>query len=125
MTYAKWPGWTLIAPLMVVGVASARWISESLPSCLFHKQTGLLCPGCGATRSALALGEGRIVEAVQLNALFVLMVLGGGIWILLSGAQVRYPQVGWLRIFRWRIGFLWAALVLVAAFGILRNTPWI
>ncbi|PTW91242.1 uncharacterized protein DUF2752 [Microbacteriaceae bacterium MWH-Ta3] len=48
--------------------------------CPIHATTGLLCPGCGGQRAAVALVRGDIAGAIRLNAtLFVappLMVLG-------------------------------------------------
>lgn len=116
-----WPFWVLVAPLMIVGVASARWIGSSLPTCLFHQQTGLHCPGCGATRAALALGEGKVGVALQNNFLFVFWVLFGGAWIVLSATRERFPEVKWLRPFQWRLWFLWAILAALFVFTLLRN----
>jgi len=44
------------------------------PPCPFHALTGLLCPGCGATRALAALVHGNIAEAVHWNALFVILL---------------------------------------------------
>ena len=38
--------------------------------CLFHRITGLLCPGCGNSRAALALLQLDIFSALQYNLLF-------------------------------------------------------
>lgn len=40
--------------------------------CLFHKLTGLMCPGCGNSRAAMALLELNIRAALQYNLLFPL-----------------------------------------------------
>ncbi len=87
------------------------------PACPFHQATGLLCPGCGATRALAALLHGRLEQAWHLNALFVLLLpfalgyaavalrreLGGNTW------PVVRPTVIY--------GLLGAAL----AFTVLRN----
>src|ERR1700730_11026146 len=44
------------------------------PACIFHSLTGLDCPGCGAQRAASALLHGEILEALDYNILFVLMI---------------------------------------------------
>jgi hypothetical protein len=71
----------------------------------------------------MGMAEGRWLEAFGYNGLFVVGVVLGGIWIVLSGVQVRYPEVRWLGGFRFRIWFLWVALGMLLAFGVLRNMP--
>ena len=44
------------------------------PQCPIHEYLGLLCPGCGATRALAALLRGHLAEALQFNALFVLLL---------------------------------------------------
>ena len=119
----KWPPWVLFAPLILLGVAAARWLVGSLPPCVFHEKTGLLCPGCGATRAALALGEGRWLEAFQNNAFFVMTVILGLTWIVMSAVALRFPQLACLGGFRWRLNFLWWVLATLLIFLILRNVP--
>lgn len=42
--------------------------------CIFRKITGLYCPGCGATRSIIALLKGNIKASFSYNPLFFLML---------------------------------------------------
>ena len=44
------------------------------PSCPLHACTGLLCPGCGATRALAALVHGNLVQALVLNPLVILLL---------------------------------------------------
>lgn len=90
------------------------------PVCLFHKLTGLNCPGCGATRSLYALLHGNFTLAFRDNALFVLALAAlaaRGLWFaagFISGRPAGIfppPKSLWI--------FLAAALV----FGVLRNLP--
>ena len=39
--------------------------------CLFHRVTGLLCPGCGNTRAALALMRFQFRKAFSYNPMFL------------------------------------------------------
>src|SRR5208282_1865335 len=53
------------------------------PICLFHRLTGLNCPGCGGTRSVYALLHGNFRLALKDNALFVILIAAAsarGIW---------------------------------------------
>ena len=51
---------------------------EGVP-CVFHEWTGLLCPGCGLTRAAQALLDGKPLLALSYNPLFPLYILYAGI----------------------------------------------
>jgi hypothetical protein len=42
------------------------------PQCIFHRVTGLDCPGCGAQRALHQLLHGNVIAALRLNAMFVL-----------------------------------------------------
>lgn len=101
----------------------APWLGERMPDCLFYETTGLLCPGCGATRSALAVHEGNWSGAIRNNALFAGGLVLGGIWIVFAAAGERFPAVKGLRFFRFRLWFLWAILGALVVFALLRNVP--
>ncbi|HEX6749706.1 MAG TPA: DUF2752 domain-containing protein [Longimicrobium sp.] len=42
------------------------------PRCLLYVLTGIYCPGCGVLRATHALLHGRILQALDYNALYVL-----------------------------------------------------
>lgn len=120
-------GWLLpvggaVCLLVAVGIlcrfdpAGNRWF----PPCVFHKLTGLHCPGCGSTRAMYQLLHGQIGAALRLNALAVLALPFLGYWV--------------ARALCGRAGRQWPALsvpslaarglaVGVIAFWILRNIP--
>jgi len=88
------------------------------PFCLFHRMTGLQCPGCGSLRALHQLLHGNVLEALRLNALLVL----------------SFPLVSWLLarsaapLFGLRVrplcirpAWVWTTFALVAIFGIARN----
>lgn len=87
-----------------------------LPGCPFHALTGLYCPGCGTTRALHALLHGNLAQAVAMNPLAVLTM---PLFPLLYLHQ-RHPQFPTLR--RMADGRAW--LILVLAFALLRNLPW-
>ncbi len=91
------------------------------PRCALHGLTGLHCPGCGATRCLHALLHGDVGQAAAYNVLFLCFLpflAAGGVriwWALLTGRPLpawRLP--GWV---------VWAVLVVVVVFGVVRNLP--
>jgi hypothetical protein len=104
-------------------LSMAPWLSERLPNCLFYEKTGLLCPGCGATRAALALNNGDWFGAMRNNILFVSGLGLSGLWVVVSAVSEKFPELKKLRVFRFRLLFLWWILGAVAAFTLLRNIP--
>ena len=119
----KWPCWVLLVPLSIMLLAIAPWLSERMPNCLFHEKTGLFCPGCGATRSALDLSNGDWFGAMRNNVLFVSSLGLSGVWIVVSAVSEKFPEVKKLRVFRFRLWFLWWILATLIAFTLLRNIP--
>jgi hypothetical protein len=95
------------------------------PVCLFHRATGLYCPGCGATRAAYALLHGRVLEAMRDNVMFVaalpLLVYLTSTWLRHAWRRDAWPEVpvepG--RWSAWSAGFV----ALMLAFMIARNLP--
>jgi hypothetical protein len=89
------------------------------PACPIHLYLGFLCPGCGATRALAALLRGRVMEAMRLNALFVLLLP-----IALAGAIESYRRALRPERFRWPqppAAALYATLVVAAIFTVARN----
>jgi hypothetical protein len=109
--------------LLVAGVVLFRFDPARYrfyPVCIFHQTTGLLCPGCGSLRAAHQLLHGHLLAALHDNALLVLS-LPPLVWL---GARLARRQIkGELAAFTVRPAWLWFALVLFLAFGILRNLP--
>lgn len=97
----------VLAPFAVLSIAD-------LPVCLTATLTGLPCPGCGLTRAGLALLQGDLALAFELNPLAPLVipvaVLG------LGTIAIRYVLTGrtdYRRWVIWLVGLLAAALVVV------------
>lgn len=89
-------------------------------ACVFHRVTGLYCPGCGGTRAMHALVHFDLPGALAMNALpFVAAPLLGLLFLrhattlpALAERATRFTASPWF----------WAALV--GGFTVLRNLPW-
>jgi len=90
------------------------------PLCVFHRLTGLQCPGCGGLRAVHHLLHGEVITAFRFNQLFVLAL----------------PLAGWFTFRRlWRgsrpkpisprvqARWAWGTLAVLIAFWILRTLP--
>ena len=84
------------------------------PVCPIHHFTGLLCPGCGATRAMAALLHGRFADAMQLNMLFVTVMLPCGLFYL----ALALGRGRWARV---PLPAVWAFGAAEAVFTIARN----
>ncbi len=87
------------------------------PPCLWHRLTGLYCPGCGSTRALYCLAHGDIAGACRKNLLLVLALPVVGLWL---AAAWRWSSWRSAQVPAWLLAVLAAAAVL---FGILRNLP--
>lgn len=93
VTFALRPLWT--------------WLGPNLRPCLLREASGVPCPTCGATRGALALLEGRVVDALQLNPLVTVaaaaFIIGGLVaplwaWRRGTAPTLPLPLPGWSRL---------------------------
>ncbi len=90
------------------------------PYCIFHRTTGLLCPGCGSLRALHQLLQGHLAAACHCNALLVLSLPLLG-WFGLRVALAKFR--GLPASLTLRPAWLWCALLLLVVFGVLRNLP--
>ena len=96
---------------------AADWLL-GLYQCPIHALTGLLCPGCGGTRSIKALLQGRGVLAVHENPAAVLLVLAALLRYLEGILQACGREVHLLPRKRW---FWYVMIGLVLVWAVLRN----
>lgn len=92
--------------------------SSLYPPCVFRAMTGWLCAGCGATRAAHQLLHGNIVEAMRLNAMFV---IGAPVVLLGAAAEARASLQGRTLAIVRRPWIGWTMLTLLVGWGVLRN----
>lgn len=76
---AAWLG-LLLPPLLLLGLLLANSLNHDglraavqrlSPGCIFHRLTGISCPGCGGTRALIALIDGHPLAALHYNWLWL------------------------------------------------------
>ena len=99
-----------------VAVCALAFVGEPgrspwLPSCLFHRLTGVWCPGCGNTRALHALTHGELLASLRNNILLIPALLT-------LGALALRPRLALSP----RLCAVVATVVIL--FFVLRNLPW-
>jgi hypothetical protein len=90
--------------------------------CLFHRLTGLECPGCGMTRAFHALTHGHVDEALGFNLLSLPLFIALAVVLVLDLVYIA-------RGFRISLGVPvraitlceWGGVTLVMLYAVLRN----
>jgi hypothetical protein len=88
-----------VASFIAIGAAAILYrfdpaVVHFFPQCVFHKLTGLQCPGCGTTRALHHLLHGDIAGAFRLNAM-LFVVAPFGVVASVSRRFVTHPVTGW------------------------------
>jgi hypothetical protein len=94
------------------------------PACLFHKVTGLYCPGCGGTRAFVYLIHGHPLLSLWYHP-FVLYMVFALVYYICTGVR----KAVFLRKYSASAGSvpglktwpLWGALIVIAANFALKN----
>jgi hypothetical protein len=114
----------LIAAALPLLYANDPAAGGAFPPCVFHQLTGLHCPGCGTLRAVHQLLRGNFMAAMRLNPLAMFMLPLFLVVIALDrvsvwrGAAIQWHRPRWVPA-AWR----WGVVILIVAFGILRNVP--
>jgi len=112
---------------LTVGLVSVLFLYDPrqhafYPRCFLHELTGWRCAGCGSLRALHSLLHGDLLTALQFNAL---LVLGLGLGLLWLGF------VAWRKNFRASVAefhfnplrVTWLLLAVALGFSLLRNLP--
>ncbi len=120
---ARW--WMpVLASLAVAGGAVLFCFDPShfhvYPICIFHRATGLLCPGCGSLRALHQILHGNLAAAFHYNPVVVLtlpFVVGVAVFHCLRRSEPRRAPT----VFRPML--IWTFLAVVLVFSVWRNIP--
>ena len=123
----KWP-WLAVVPPVAAGVAALiplEWIAGLPVLCPLRFLTGLPCPGCGMTRSLVALAHGDLAGSLFFHPLGpVVAVVAVLVWVRgLEVATGRPPVLGRLLAPLAYVGNLplvWVGLAAVVAVWLVR-----
>ncbi len=123
-TYERMMAAAAVAGMTAASAAVAYWDPSKenfFPVCPLYQMTGLACPGCGLTRGFHALFHGDILTALDFNALVpVWVVILGYVWIALLLLAITGRG---LPMWATNPKFLWGFMIVLVAFGVLRNIP--
>lgn len=100
----------------------AEWVKEIaslLPECMFHRVTGLYCPGCGGTRAVLAFLRGNFVASFCYHPLVpytAVLCVYGILYFLFQ--KIRHKKTP---LHHRKFWWLWGALILLFGNFIFKN----
>ncbi len=83
---AREGGWVhekVLGPLFAAAIVFAVFLPDYIPRmpCPFRALTHLPCMTCGSTRAGLALGRFEFVEALRMNPLMTVVLVGVGVYV--------------------------------------------
>ncbi len=78
-----------IAGALFLRSGKMDWI-HGVDFCVFHRTTGLYCPGCGITRASFALAGGNVIKSILLHPVPVYVLILYLVWM--GSVTVRILQ---------------------------------
>ncbi len=116
-------GWALLAITGVIWVLLRLFpipFQKLLLPCAVKTLLGIYCPGCGGTRAVSALLHGDFLTSFLCHPLVPYTAAVGG-WFLISQTIERLTRHRLKVGMKYRDGYVWAALVIVAVNFIVKN----
>lgn len=116
-------GWAILAIAGVILVLLRLFpipIQKLLLPCAVHTLLGVYCPGCGGTRAVAALLKGDLLTSFLCHPLVLYTAAAGG-WFLISQTIERITRHRFRIGMKYRDGYVWAALIIVAVNFIVKN----
>lgn len=69
--------WVYIRLIVYIGIVIALTLAifdQIYLECIYAKNFGIICPGCGATRATLCIFKGEFLSAIKYNAFYTLII---------------------------------------------------
>ena len=107
-------GWIFLPIGLIVTYAVVKWLVPHIHgSCIFWELFGIYCPGCGGTRSLLALSQGHILQSLWYHPL-LLYCVGMYLVFMLSHTleKLHVPFVKGMKFKEWILYGMLIVLVL-------------
>ena len=124
------PGFVAMAALLVAAIMPRGWVEAGPSLCPFRLASGLPCPGCGLTRSVVALAHGDLSASLYyhpLGPVFVAVLVGLAatevalrLRPLLAGQVAGSPSTAALLERAARGPLLWAGVASLAVVWVVR-----
>ncbi len=110
----------LLLATLVLGIAA--WRGWSIWPCIFAEITQRPCPGCGMTRSFMALLRGNWAESLRMHPFTIFFVMSGLMCSVVTLLPLGLAEriVVKVEVFERKTKLPAAALILFASFGLLR-----
>lgn len=116
-----WAGWLALPCCLFTAYAIANWILPNIKpaDCIFWTLFGAYCPGCGGTRSVLALLEGNILRSIWYHPL---IMYGVSLYtIFMVTHTLEKLHVPFIKGLRFRVWFMYGALWIIGINFVLKN----
>lgn len=75
--------WVTLAALLMAFLGWKYLLGQpTVSGCWFYSRWGVYCPGCGGTRALIALGKGRLLQALWYHPAVPVTALWAGAYLL-------------------------------------------
>lgn len=116
-------GWALVClgcGLFLLYALFPHVAASLILPCMVNSLLGIYCPGCGGTRAVVSLLHGDILSSLRYHPFVLYTAIAGG-WFLISQTVERLSRRRIPIGMKYRDGYVWAALLIVAANFVIKN----
>ncbi len=116
-------GWCILGSIIVISALlyiTNFNLGRYLLPCVFHKVTGLYCPGCGGTRAVTFLLHGRLWASFIYHPFVIYCTVLGG-WFMISQTIERLTKHRLAIGMKYHDYYLWIVLAIVAINFVVKN----